>query len=229
MDRWAKLETFRFRHNVHPRNDAATFVELCEFLKESKKMIFDQSMFVIYFMATLAIDAYKLLLKDFSNKLDEKGADSMSITEMVSKTILFYETDVIKDNKLKEANNLINTKEIKKLKSRNAAQQKWLGAKGGNISKRGGDCTFCGKKGHTQDSCYANPKSGSYRAKGASNQRSGNKIYLQKSATIGDCTFCGKKGHTANICKMKLHCNKCHKKGHLEADCTSQACTTCNK
>jgi hypothetical protein len=64
-----------------------------------------------------------------SDKLDDKGADSMSITNMVSKIIFFYETDIINDNKIKEAHNIINTKETKKLKTLNAAQQKWLGAK----------------------------------------------------------------------------------------------------
>ena len=182
-------------------------------------------------MAALPRDAYNLLLKDFSDKIDEKGADSMNITEMVSKTIFFYETDVIKDNKRKEANNLINTKEIKKLKSLNAAQQKWR-AKGGNFAKKGGDCTYCGNKGHTQDICFANPKSSSYRPKGGSKHRSVNKIQLEKNAANaarGDCTFCGKNGHTADTCRAKLHCNRCSKKGHLEATCTANPCSTCNK
>jgi hypothetical protein len=51
-------------------------------------MIFVESMFVIYFMAALPRDAYKLLLNDFSDKLDDKGANSMSITNMVSKNVL---------------------------------------------------------------------------------------------------------------------------------------------
>ena len=58
--------------------------------------------------------------------------------------MFFYENDVIKDNMIKEAHNIINTKEIKKLKALKATQQKWLGAKGGKMTKRGWDCTFCG-------------------------------------------------------------------------------------
>jgi hypothetical protein len=94
-------------------------------------------MFVIYFIAALRRDAYELLLKDFSDKLDDKGADSMSTAHMVSKTIFFHETDVIKDNNVKEAHIFINTKEIQKLKTLNAAQQQWPGAKEGKISVRG--------------------------------------------------------------------------------------------
>ena len=135
MDRLAKIQTFRFNAKVHPRADAAVFVELCESLRQSKKMNLDESMFVIYFMQALPRDAYRLLLKDFSDRLDDKGADSLSITNMVTSTIFFYETDVIKDNKIREANNLINTKEIKKLKSLNATQHKWR-AKGGNLPRK---------------------------------------------------------------------------------------------
>jgi len=117
MDRLAKIQTFKFNAKVHPRADAAAFVELCESLRESKKMNLDESMLVIYFMQALPRDAYRLLLKDFSDKLDDKGADSLNIANMVTATIFFYETDVIKDNKIREANNLINTKEIKKRKN----------------------------------------------------------------------------------------------------------------
>jgi hypothetical protein len=60
-------------------------------------------MFVTYFMLVLTRDAYRLLLIDFSDKLDDNGAGSMRITNMVSNTMLFYETDVIKDNKIKGA------------------------------------------------------------------------------------------------------------------------------
>jgi len=49
--------------------------------------------------------------------------------------MFFYENDVIKDNMIKEAHNIINTKEIKKLKALKATQQKWLGAKGGKMTK----------------------------------------------------------------------------------------------
>ena len=64
MDRLSKMQTFRFNAKVHPRADAAAFVELCESLRESKKMNFDESMFLIYFMQALPRDAYRLLLKD---------------------------------------------------------------------------------------------------------------------------------------------------------------------
>jgi len=67
-------------------------------------------MFVIYFMQALPRDAYRLLLKYFSDRLADKGADSPSIANMVSSTIFFYETDVIKDNKIKEAHSIISTK-----------------------------------------------------------------------------------------------------------------------
>jgi hypothetical protein len=100
------MQTFRFNAKDHPRADAADFVELCESLRESKKMIFDESMFVIYFRQALPRDAYRLLLKDFSDDHDDKGADSLSITNMVSNTVFFYETDVIK-----EAHSIIITKE----------------------------------------------------------------------------------------------------------------------
>jgi len=53
MDRLSKMQTFRFNAKVHPRSDAAAFVELCESLRKSKKMNFDESMFVIYFMQAL--------------------------------------------------------------------------------------------------------------------------------------------------------------------------------
>jgi len=100
----------------------------------------------------------------------------------------------------------------------------------GTKIKRGGDCIFCGNFGHTQEICFANPKSGSYGLKGGSKQRSANKI--QRSAANvakGDNTFCGKNGHTADTCRQKLHSNKCGKKGHLEATCTVSPCSTCNK
>ena len=187
-------------------------------------------MFVIYFMQALPRDAYRLLLKDFSDRLDDTGADSLSIANMVSSTIFFYETDVIKDNRIKEAHSIISTKELKNIKTLNAAQQKWLGTKGGKITKRGGTCTFCGKIEHSQETCFADPKSDSYRTKGASKQRSVNKIQRSAAnAAKGDCKFCGKNGHTADICKQKLHCNNCGKKGHLEATFTANPCSTCNK
>ena len=110
----------------------------------------------------------------------------------------------------------------------NAAQQKWLGAKGGNITKKGGDCILCGKIGHTQEACVANPKSGSYRPKGDSTQRSVNKI--QRSATNaakGNCTYCGKNGHTADVCRnfTAIYAERC---GSLEATCTANPCCMCN-
>jgi hypothetical protein len=116
------MQTFRFNAKVRPRANAAAFVELCESPREFKKMSFDESMFVICFMQALPRDAYRLLLKYFSDKLDDKGADSLSITNMVSSTIFFYETDFIKDNKIKEAHSIISTKELKKMKILNAAQ-----------------------------------------------------------------------------------------------------------
>jgi hypothetical protein len=63
MDRLSKMQTFRFNAKVHPRGDAAALVELCESLREFKKMNFDKSMFVICFMQALPRDAYRLLLK----------------------------------------------------------------------------------------------------------------------------------------------------------------------
>ena len=146
---------------------------------------------------------------------------------MVSSTIFFYETDVIKDNRIKEAHSIISTNELKNIKTLNAAQQKWLGTKGGKITKRGGTCTSFGKIGHTQETCFADPKSGAYRPKGASKQRSVNKI--QRSSTNAASKFCEKNGHTADTCKQKFHCNHCGKKGHLEATCTANPCSTCNK
>jgi len=56
MDRLRELQKFRFNPKVHPRADAVAFVELCESLRESMKMIFDESMYVIYFMAALPGD-----------------------------------------------------------------------------------------------------------------------------------------------------------------------------
>ena len=156
MDRLAKMQTFRFSSKVHPRGDAATLVELCESLRESKRMTFDELMFVIYFMAALPRDAYKLILKDFCDKLGEKGADSMSVTEMVSKTTLFYETDVIKDNRgfrricalltlgpvpidprVLPISALVNNTPLQK-SAVNAAKD---------------DCIFCGNNGQTADAC----------------------------------------------------------------------------
>jgi hypothetical protein len=51
-------------------------------------MNFDESMLVIYSLHALPRDAYRLLLKDVSDRLDDKGADSLSITNMVSSTML---------------------------------------------------------------------------------------------------------------------------------------------
>ena len=94
--------------------DAAAFVELCESLRESNTMNFDESTFVIYSMQALPRYAYRLLLKDFSGKHDDNVADTMSITNMVSRTMFFYETDVVKDNNIKRAHSIFSTKEIKK-------------------------------------------------------------------------------------------------------------------
>ena len=69
-------------------------------------MNFDESMLVIYSLHALPRDAYRLLLKDVSDRLDDKGADSLSITNMVYNTVFFYETDVIK-----EAHSIIINKE----------------------------------------------------------------------------------------------------------------------
>ena len=91
----------------------------------------------------------------------------------------------------------------------------------------GGTCTSFGKIGHTQETCFADPKSGAYRPKGASKQRSVNKI--QRSSTNAASKFCEKNCHTADTCKQKFHCNHCGKKGHLEATCTANPCSTCNK
>jgi hypothetical protein len=41
----------------------------------------------------------------------------------VTSTIFFYETDVIKDNTIKEAHSIISTKELKKIKTLNALMQ----------------------------------------------------------------------------------------------------------
>jgi len=112
----------------------------------------------------------------------------------------------------------------------NAAQQKWLGTKGGKISKRGGTFTFCGKIGHTLETCLPDPKSGFYRPRGASTQRSVNKIQRSAAnAAKGECKFCWKNGHTAHVCKQKLHCNNCGEKGHIEDACTANRCSTRNK
>ena len=222
MDSLEKLQKFRFSSTIHPGADAAAFVELCESLRESNKVKLDESMLIILFMQALPREAYKLLLKDFTDRLDEKGVNSLSIANMVISTKFFYETDVIKDNKNRQANSLMNNKEIKKMKTLNAAQQNWR-AKGGNSTKK--ECSYCHKTGHTQDMCFANPDSSSYRPKGGSKHRSVNKLQLQSKV---ECTFCKKKGHTAKDCRLKIGtCNKCHKTGHLEANCTAQPCRTC--
>ena len=75
MDRLSKMQTFRFNAKVHPRADAAAIVELCESLRESKKMNSDESMFVIHYMQALPRDACRLLLKKIPDRLDDKGAD----------------------------------------------------------------------------------------------------------------------------------------------------------
>ena len=66
--------------------------------------------------------------------------------------------------------------------------------KGRKNDKKGLGLHFLWIIGHTQDICFANPKSGSYRPKGAFKQRSVNKIQRSTANVAkGDCTFCGKK------------------------------------
>ena len=72
-------------------------------------------------------------------------------------------------------------------------------------------CTYCHKRGHTEDRCYKK----------------------QRDAQIPTCTYCHKRGHSEKDCRIKardqIKCSYCHKHGHTIDTCFKKQrdLTTC--